>query len=62
MGADPIPTHDQRFRWSEDIVKQFADVVMEDEEGNPTGEVTKGLQSQWLDEQKMNLQSVIGAY
>lgn len=49
---DPIPTHDQRFRWSEDIVKQFADVVEEDEEGNPTGVVTKGLKSVWLEQQK----------
>jgi hypothetical protein len=39
---DPAPTHDQRFRWSEDIVKEFADVVLEDEEGNATGEVIKG--------------------
>ena len=50
---DPIPTHDERFRWSEDLVKQFADVVEEDEEGNPTGVVTKGLKSHWLEEQKM---------
>ena len=49
---DPVPTHDQRFRWSEDIVKQFADVVEEDEEGNPTGVVTKGLKSVWLEQQK----------
>ena len=47
---DPIPTHDQRFRWSEDLVKQFADVVEEDEEGNPTGVVTKRLKSKWLEE------------
>lgn len=49
---DPVPTHDQRFRWSEDIVKQFADVVEEDEEGNPTGVVTQGLKSVWLEQQK----------
>ena len=49
---DPMPTHDQRFRWSQDNVKQFADIAIEDEEGNPTGEVTTGLKSQWLEEQK----------
>ena len=32
------------FRWSEDLVKQFADVVEEDEEGNATGSDIKGLE------------------
>lgn len=58
---DPVPTHDQRFRWSEDLVKQFDDVQPEDEDGNPVGEVSKGLKSNWLDEQKRICNSLLSA-
>ena len=58
---DPVPTHDQRFRWSEDLVKQFADVVEEDEEGNPTGVVKKGLKSKWIEEQKTTCNALLAA-
>jgi|TARA_B100000035_G_C21017998_1_gene562831 hypothetical protein len=58
---DPVPTHDQRFRWSEDLVKQFDDVQPEDEDGNPVGEVSKGLKSNWLDEQKRTCNLLLSA-
>tara|TARA_B100000085_G_scaffold249182_1_gene244696 strand:- start:1082 stop:1567 length:486 start_codon:yes stop_codon:yes gene_type:complete len=58
---DPVPTHDQRFRWSEDLVKQFDDVQPEDEDGNPVGEVSKGLKSNWLDEQKRTCNALLSA-
>ena len=58
---DPAPTYDQRFRWSDDLVKQFADVVEEDEEGNPTGVVTKGLKSKWLEEQKTTCNTLLAS-
>ena len=58
---DPVPTHDQRFRWSEDLVKQFDDVQPEDEDGNPVGEVIKGLKSDWLDEQKRTCNLLLSA-
>ena len=58
---DPVPTHDQRFRWSEDLVKQFDDVQHEDEDGNPVGEVIKGLKSNWLDKQKSTCNVLLSA-
>jgi len=56
---DPAPTYDQRFRWSDDLVKQFADVALEDGEGNPTGEVIKGLKTLWLEKQKATCNSLL---
>ena len=50
---DPVPTYDQRFRWSEDLVKPFEDVEIKDAEGKPTGEFSQGLKSIWLEKQKV---------
>ena len=52
---DPMPTHDQRFRWSQDNVKQFADIAIEDGEGNPTGEVTQDWRRGLRQKQTCNL-------
>ena len=58
---DPIPTYDQRFRWSEDVFMVFNDTPINDEEGEPTGEVTEGLQTVWLRKQKDQCNSFLAS-